>query len=279
MPAGEGTACTEDLDCLSLFCSDPGDGNRRCLTPCRGDDGTCFAGEVCAAVAGECGGCVDETIVRGARGLGEGCGEDADCGSGACHDEVPGLSYCTRDCMTDTDCGSAERFHCREGICIRGAVGGIGASCLENGDCVDDTFCSSRSGVSWCTTFCSDDSPCPEGFDCTDVGEASLCVPSRGVVGDDCVADDDCISGVCDAAGGTCTRECSSDSPCPGAYECRRTEDGTAAFCEAPVTPPVSDVGGGGCAVTATGSGPGAPTLAFVCLMLWMARRRRAFVP
>ncbi|NIS29592.1 MAG: trypsin-like peptidase domain-containing protein, partial [Actinobacteria bacterium] len=33
MGLGEGAPCTEDLECLSLFCADPGDGNRRCLTP------------------------------------------------------------------------------------------------------------------------------------------------------------------------------------------------------------------------------------------------------
>jgi hypothetical protein len=273
MPAGEGAACVEDIDCLSLFCADPGDGVQRCLTPCRGDDGTCFAGEVCAAAAGACGGCVDEEIVRGARGLGEGCAEDGDCGSGACHDEVPGLSYCTRSCVEDADCGTGDRFHCRGDICIRGAIGGIGDSCRENGDCLDATFCATRAGVSWCTTFCTDADPCPDGFDCTDVGEASLCVPVRGVVGDSCVADDDCISSVCDAEAGVCSRICGPDSPCPGAFECVRTMDGTGAFCVAPTAPPPPP--SGGCAVSALSTTPPLATFAVLLGLLAVVFRRR----
>ncbi|NIS29593.1 MAG: hypothetical protein GWO04_06315, partial [Actinobacteria bacterium] len=107
---------------------------------------------------------MDASIVRGLRGLGEGCAEAEECGSGVCHAEVPGLSYCTRACTTDVDCGSADRFHCRDGTCIRGAIGGIGDSCVENGDCLGSAFCATRAEISWCTTFCSDDEPCPEGF-------------------------------------------------------------------------------------------------------------------
>jgi uncharacterized protein (TIGR03382 family) len=277
---GEGTPCTNDLECLSLFCADPGDGNRRCLTPCRGDDGTCFAGEVCVAAPGGCGGCVEEHIVVGARGLGEGCDDDGDCRSRACHEEVPGLSYCTRACTEDLDCGSADRFHCRDEICIRGAVGAIGDSCVFNGDCFSGTFCAARAGVRWCTTFCSEDQPCPEGFECIDVPDASLCVPSRGVVGDACTADDGCITGVCDVDGGVCTRNCSPESPCSGAFECRLTEDGTEARCVAPFVPPVPELGGGGCSVSRAGHPNDASTGAphFVALFgafAFAARRRR----
>jgi MYXO-CTERM domain-containing protein len=272
MALGVDVECTEDLECLSLFCADPGDGRRRCLTPCRGGDGICLGGEACAATIGSCGGCVDADILAAARGLGEPCDTDEACGSGACLSEG-GLSYCTRECATDPDCGSGDRFHCRGGTCVRGPLGGIGDGCIENGDCRDDYFCATRRGVSWCTDFCSADAPCPEGYECTEVGEGtSVCAPARGVVGDVCVDGESCISGLCSDAG-TCTRECSSDAPCSGAFECLRTDDGASAMCTPPAsmpTPPPE----GGCST----SGAPAPTGALwaaAALLLILSRRRR----
>jgi V8-like Glu-specific endopeptidase len=269
--SGVGTPCSEDLECSTLFCADPGDGVRRCLTPCRGGDGICLGGEACAAAAGACGGCVDADIVVGSRGLGEPCDGAEACGSGSCLSEA-GISYCSHECATDSDCGSGDRFHCRAGTCIRGALAGIGGGCFENGDCRDDFFCATRRDVSWCTSFCSESSPCPEGFDCTTVGDASICAPSRGVVGDLCATADDCISGIC-GSDGICTRECSSDAPCSGAFECIRTEDGSTAMC-VPPAPPVLAEPGGGCSVSRSTT---APTTALIGVFLGLAllRRRR----
>ncbi len=269
-PLGVDAPCTDDLECASLFCADPGDGRQRCLTPCRGGDGMCLGGEVCAAAMGACGGCVDEHIVVGARGLGEPCdGSDA-CASGECLSEA-GLSYCSHACTTDSDCGRGDRFHCRDGLCVRGALASIGGGCIENGDCMDDTFCATRTGVSWCTTFCSDENPCPEGFDCTAVGDSSICAPANGVVGDACTVDDDCISGIC-STGGVCTQECSSDAPCSGAFECVLSDDGTVAMCTPPPPPPVEP--GGGCSVSRSETAP--PTVLFGILIgLALVRRRR----
>ncbi len=274
MGAPDGSDCTTDLECISLFCADPGDGRQRCLTPCRGDEGTCYAGEVCSAVAGACGSCVDAAIVVGARGLGEPCSAMEDCASGMCNSEA-GLSYCTRACGEDADCGSADRFHCRDGMCIRGPGGGVGDSCIVNGDCRGDTFCATRDGVTWCTSFCSDADPCLEGFDCVDIGDASVCAPARGVVGDSCTVPEDCISGVCTGAG-ICTRLCGPDTACAGAFECVRTSDGARAVCVAPSPPGRED--GGGCSVgRPVGSSPTAPffALAMLCGGVVLLRRRR----
>lgn len=270
-PMGIGTPCTENLECSSLFCDDPGDGVRRCLTPCRGDDGTCLGGEACAAVAGSCGGCVDAGILVGARGLGEPCDADDACGSGRCLSEA-GLSYCSRECVLDDDCGSGDRFHCRGGSCIRGTLGGIGDGCVENGDCRDETFCASRRDVAWCTTFCSGDNPCPEGFDCTSVGDASVCAPSRGVVGELCVAGGDCISGIC-ADAGMCSRECSPDAPCSGAFECIRSEDGLTATCMPPAAP-VLEPEGGGCSASGSSDAPVTALLGMLFGLVLLRRRR-----
>jgi len=267
---GVGQPCSEDLECSSLFCSDPGDGVRRCLTPCRGGDGICLGGEACAATIGACGGCVDAGIVIGARGLGEPCGGDDACASGSCLAEA-GLAYCSAECLLDSDCGTGDRFHCRGGSCIRGALGGIGEGCVENGDCRDDNFCATRHAVSWCTTFCSEGTPCPEGFNCTDAGGASVCAPARGVVGELCAGGDDCISGLC-GSGGICIRECGPDAPCSGAFECMRTTDGISAICMPPPPPVVEPEGG--CSATGADEAP-LPTLVSLLFVLAVFRRRR----
>jgi V8-like Glu-specific endopeptidase len=286
-PAGAGTlgndeACESDLECASLFCADPGDGRRRCLTPCRGDEGTCLAGEACAAGASACGGCVPNAILDPTfpRGLGEPCEDDADCHSGACIEEL-GARYCGRACMADAECPSG--YHCRivdemtgESLCTRGPREGIGSSCVPpgNSDCVEPAFCASQGDRHWCTEFCTDASMCPEGFECVPAGGASLCAPMGGLVGDSCTGADDCFSGICEMS--VCTRECGPDAPCGAGFECRRTEDGTSARCLRPsVPPPPSD--DGGCRVATNGShGALAPLALLGALVMGaLAFRRR----
>jgi len=267
--------CSADSDCASQFCSDPGDGRRRCLTPCRGDAGTCVSGDVCAAGAGACGGCVPAGLVSALRGLGEACAEDADCASGSCLDDG-GEPYCTRACAMDTEC--AEGFHCRVeadgGVCIRGVRGGVGTGCVANADCADGLFCANRGDVSWCTSFCDADPDCPPMFSCTDVGGGNLvCVPDTGVQGDSCAVPEDCISGFCQAIGtdgeSVCTRLCSAESGCDTGFACTRTSDGINNVCvpDEPLSAPTG--GGGGC--SAGGSGSGAMLL---LLALLLVRRR-----
>lgn len=261
--APDGTACTRDDECASLFCTDPGDGNTRCLSPCRGDEGMCLAGEACAANPGACGGCVDEDILIGARGLGEACAEDAECGSGDCYDDA-GRTYCTRACAADSDCPGG--YHCRGDSCVSGPRGELGEPCVANEDCADGTFCASRGEESWCTRVCGEGfEECPGGFDCVAAGAASVCAPTLGLVGESCDSSDECLSGVCATRGddgGTCTRMCSAEAPCAAGFECRRTSDGVTAVCVAP-EPPTS---GGGCAAA-----PNAPRAPFFLLGLAFA--------
>lgn len=255
-PLGDGADCTADVQCASLFCADPGDGRQRCLTPCKGDAGMCLAGEACAASAGSCNGCVAAEIVIGSRGLGEPCSGDDQCGSGMCITDG-GVTYCTRECVDDGGC--PDGFHCRDEMCIRGNREGVGSGCLSNADCADDPadpddgFCASRGDVHWCTSFCdpADESSCPDDFSCVPAGDVAVCAPDRGLVGESCETNADCISNLC--TGGedpVCTHRCGPDAPCSPGFQCVRTEDGTDAVCLPPPPPPSGT--SGGCSVSVT---------------------------
>lgn len=271
--ASFGDSCTRNEDCASLFCTDPGDGRMRCLSPCRGDDGMCLAGEACAATPGRCGGCVDADILIGARGLGEECAEDGDCGSGDCYDDA-GRMYCTRMCAADGDCPSG--YHCRGDSCVAGPRGEIGEPCVANEDCVSGTFCAARGDEAWCTRVCGDGhEECPGGFDCVPAGGTSVCAPTLGLVGESCASNTECVSGLCAMRGdsGTCTRMCGADAPCAAGFECRRTADGVTAVCVAPEPPTTA----GGCAAsTVDRSSPRAPLfllgLAFAAIVALRGR-------
>jgi V8-like Glu-specific endopeptidase len=261
LPLGE--SCTESWQCLSLFCTDPGDGRRRCLTPCRADDGACNAGDVCAAPLGTCGGCVEEALVNGTRGLGEGCDADGDCYSADCYDDG-GRQYCTRACTGDTECGAG--FHCRSDVCVSGPRGVTPDPCIDNGDCAADHFCATRGEDSWCTTFCADDTSCPDGTTCVDVGGgARLCAPTLSLAGTECESDGECISGLCRVArpgsAPTCTRECGLGAACPTGLECRGDGSGVS-YCAAPA----SETTAGCCAVAGRRNG-GGPVLALVLVL------------
>jgi V8-like Glu-specific endopeptidase len=279
---GYGRDCTRNEECASLLCANPGDGRQRCLTPCRGDAGMCFAGEVCSAGAGACGACVASEIVRGARGLGEPCTVDGECASASCFDDHDVL-YCSRTCATDAECGAG--FHCRGTDCARGAREGIGGGCVANEDCADPdgtgplgAICAERGGVSWCTAFCSGDAACPPGFSCVPAGGAMVCAPTGGaLVGEECLVNPDCLSGLCiDAGHGlVCTRFCDAETRCSAGFECVRTGDGRSAVCVAPVKPPRAD--SGGCATSPSRGGTSIASVALALLVALgaLSRRRR----
>jgi V8-like Glu-specific endopeptidase len=282
-----GADCTNNLECASLFCTDPGDGRSRCLQPCEADTGACLAGEVCANVHGACGACLDEALVSGGHNLGEPCDDGTECSTGMCFEDLfpgqPARSYCTHACESDEDCG--DRFHCRTTpmgeLCVAGDRGGLGDPCVENTDCIDGSFCAARGATRWCAAFCSDSEPCQDGFVCVEASaDVFICAPDGGIVGDDCMGGGDCISGLCaggasaDAAG-ACTRECGPDAPCPTGLECRRASDGTG-VCVWPVatTPPPSTEGG--CSAGHTSRGTSVTALFGLALLAGAASRRRA---
>jgi len=269
-PGGDSVDCAADTDCGSLYCADPGDGRPRCLTPCRGDDGMCLAGEACAALPGVCGGCVPAAILSGPRGIGEPCTADSQCRSGSCLNDA-GVRYCTVACTDDAGC--VEGFHCRAGSCVRGPRGGIGSGCIDNSDCSEGGLCATRGDASWCTAYC-DTAPCPAGFDCTDAGGAQVCSPTLALVGEGCATNADCLSGLCAGTprGMVCTRFCGVGAYCSSGFECVHA-DATTSVCLAPARPPDE----GGCSATGTPVAA-APWLTFVVvlgLLSATARRRR----
>ncbi|MEM9188415.1 MAG: S1 family peptidase [Myxococcota bacterium] len=257
---GVGAACTSDAECHSLFCSGEGE-LRRCLSACQGDVGSCISGEVCAALPGECGACVSAAERSNARGLGEPCGTNDDCISGGCFSEE-GLSYCTRACTGDADCGAG--YHCRGQSCVRGPRGQVGAGCVTSEDCIAGAACAVAGERSWCSVVCTGDADCPGGFSCQSAGAQSICVPDRALVGEPCAASEDCLSGLCatTAAGSVCTRICGPDAFCSAGFECVRSGDGVTAVCARP-TPPARDPGG--CGVS---TGRGFPSLGLGLLLL-----------
>jgi hypothetical protein len=262
-----GSACAVDTDCATLFCSDPGDGMRRCLEPCEVDAGRCLAGEVCIPIGGACGGCIDEDIVRGlGHGLGEPCGADADCTSGMCR-ESAGVRECVAPCASDGTC--TEEFVCEAGACVRDRDQGIGGHCVDNADC-GDGICAAFGDRRWCTAQCTDASTCPVNFVCAPAGGVSVCAPNGWLIGEECTRNEDCVSMVCDHGTGTCTQFCDFENACAPGYLCTRVPGAATAVCARPPS-------GGGCAVDRAGRGPGAggALLSALGVLAWVLVRRR----
>jgi len=247
-----GEPCTEDAECATLACLDPGDGVRRCLTRCLGDAGSCPSGEVCAAAAGTCGGCVDAGLVAAARGLGEPCAEAVECVSGMCAGGA-----CTRGCG-DAECPSG--FRCLDEVCVRGDAGLPGDPCARPDDCVPGHECTGGACTLPCTAL-----GCADGFAC----EGERCVPATAVTGASCTVDDDCLRGRCVdfGTGGICTESCAGDGGCHAPLVCRRYEEGELLCGPVPEVESVDT--GGGCSA----GGAGGAAWAMLLLLAWRRRR------
>ena len=267
-------ACTTDTDCGTLLCVDPGDGNRRCLAPCRGDAGECVTGEACAAGAGACGACVPAEIVASTRGLGEPCTTDPECLSARCLTDA-GLSYCSRTCADDAACGAGYRC-LADGLCHRGAAEATGGPCRTDENCIAPGACAVRGTERWCTVTCATDTECPTGFHCEAAGGANVCAPVLGLIGDHCAANEDCATGLCEFGSHVCTRFCDFDSPCGAGNACVRIGDGTAGVCLAPTAAVTPRASGCGCRVGSGSHAANGALAASLALLLFAFGRRRA---
>jgi len=255
--------CSADTDCASLSCFDPGDGRARCLSRCQGGEGQCAVGEVCGVNVGACGGCLPGDFVSGLRAFGEGCAQDADCGSGSCVIEGA-TGYCSAACSTDADCPTLG--HCRDALCRRGAPAEDGEACLTDEDCVRADSCRVDAERAYCSRSCSRDRDCGEGTRC----DVDHCAPTGALLGEACAADMDCASGRCLELAGEriCTQLCGASAGCPVGLECVRG-DVAEAYCHTPAP------SGGGCSVGASNEAP--PAWLLIGLSALFLRRRRRF--
>lgn len=207
----DGDACATALDCESNNCTMAA-GAMRCGRQCSLTGDPCPAGDVCEMAAGAaCGVCLPVALSTGPRSFGAPCDTGSQCASTSCGD-----GFCTRACDTSMPCPTG--FHCRAGLCARGDLGGLGASCETSADCGSTApDCVDADGERVCSVACVDSASCMLGFECSPTDMGDHCVRPGLAFGVTCTSAADCRSGVC---GGVCTRECSAASPCPTGYDC-----------------------------------------------------------
>lgn len=266
---GVGVACTAASECESGSCQDPGDGMRRCLPLCRGDEGLCASGESCTGGPGACGACVPQAILPQPRGLGEECGAATDCRSGLCV-QRSGIGECATPCVGDT-CDTG--FVCQMGNCVLDRSQPPGGVCAELTDCFAGT-CAAQGAHGWCSPLDCTSVECPMGFECIPVGDANICAPMLALPGDRCTADADCASATC--ALGVCTNACDAANDCGAGFRCVRTADGSGAYCVVPVQHASSCSVGAPGAHGADGTALPLALLASIGLVLSAARARRS---
>ena len=270
-----GDACGDDGECASLHCVDPGDGTRRCLSPCQDGEGDCDPGDVCGLEnGGSCGGCVSGAGRTGPFGHGETCATATDCRGGTSCIDDEGAMYCARSCAGGEACPDGS--HCRAGSCVRGGLEPDGDPCVGNEDC-QSGVCASQGDASFCTSSCSAADPCGAGLTCAPAGGITVCAPTLVIVGQRCEASTDCMSGLC--ASGVCTRLCGHDvADCPSGTTCLPVAgDGTRACTPNRPLPAETDDDGGGCSA-ANGASTGTSlmgTLAMLAFVFALGRRRR----
>jgi len=160
----DGNACTADACDPATGCANTAQPDG---TGCTDGD-LCTDGDACAAgacVAGPPADCDDA----------EACTTDAcDPATGCSHVPLPGCCSETLPCAVGYAC---EQATCDFRLC---------AECKEDAECGlgDDGVCVPMSEGSYCAAACTG-AECPQGWVCSDVDGASLCMPEKG----DCVCE------------------------------------------------------------------------------------------
>jgi hypothetical protein len=227
----DGETCTADAQCASGRCH-----AGRCLVRCP--TGDCAIGTLCVDFD-TVDLCAPTPLPEGAAcGPGDVCAEGYACTGGRC---LPGCAMgcptaavcvgaeCRPRCDADTDCGPGllcNRFDGSAPYCdLRGEVD-PGGMCARAADCA--------SGLCFnglCRAGC--DAGCPEGEGCITLAGGAWCLPvGEGVVGDPCVRDGACRSGLC--VGRRCATPC-PELGCPDGTRCRTLRAG--GFCVADCDP------------------------------------------
>lgn len=287
-----GTRCSGAGDCppggqcvntdAGPFCVGVVDGRLSCDFEAGGcsSDADC-PGQRCNPTTREC-----EDIPPTGADLGEPCDGNVDCLSGicsvgACSEPCDGFN--AGSCRGGFYCDGDANGGCGTGLCRRGGPGAaaFGAACMLDTDC-STLMCAG--GV--CTAPCQPGgvAGCAEGQSCQPaaVPGCGMCRPAAdlGQVGDPCMGNTDCASGLCASRGGAddfCTDFCGAEQPCPDGLTCQEIATDVAVCVPTPTTAPGTAVSGGcGCVVRGADSEDhrGAWVLAgLMALLVWRRRR------
>jgi hypothetical protein len=217
--------CTRDSQCgFGAVCD-----NQRCAPGCR-VHGDCPLGQPC--LDGQCdatpGACADQTFCAYGQLCDEGtrrcvdhaeramlcqaCNPGGGCGADSC---IIDTTIAPTPCDDDSDCPRGE---CRAATCLSDADC-FGGTCEGNflfvpGTCSNSTcqggFCGSRE--------CSEDNPCPRGYDCNELGVVTeqRCTVGSGTA--ECGEGRGCSPSGENQEVGFCS--CASDGDCPGGTSC-----------------------------------------------------------
>jgi hypothetical protein len=185
-----GAACTTSSQCANSHCASGTCCNTACAGTCQactmartgGADGTCA--NVTTGMLAPTGQCA-ATL----------CGNDGNCAAGACEQTPSGTACGAAVCLAGqltaaTTCGG-------------GTCNGAGAPSA----CAGGFICASGTA---CKTACASNADCQAaGFFCQNPGAAGTCVALEAP-GSACIANIQCVSGVCDVAGSgdCCTASC-----------------------------------------------------------------------
>jgi hypothetical protein len=197
----------------------------------------CYQYETCETYCDPYGNCEDECWFQ------ESCPTTCDSGGTTNNgDNNQGGDFCYSDaeCSGDDICvgNSCERPDTAE----RGTAG-ICQACETKSDCVDpNALCvqlrndDSGPAERVCTAPCGSDSDCPSGFECSNIGGSTQCLPEPNannvrtcesapdlecVTARDCAAGESCVNNECEAPD---TAECGADADCGSGEVCDRQE-------------------------------------------------------
>ncbi|MGM0574319.1 MAG: hypothetical protein ACQEXJ_01110 [Myxococcota bacterium] len=168
---------------------------------CTSDEDCDEEGAICA--------CDGECVVP----TGEPCEQNMNCGGSAwCN---PCMGHCEPLLGLCEPCSTVNV--CDETGSCKPAKGG---PCGDNGVCIPFA-----EGGSFCGVGCINDSGCPNGYECVEVGGAlnKQCVPTSGSCEDLglCESDDECPFGlICNDFSSRCAEGCEDDEECPGDDVC-----------------------------------------------------------
>ena len=230
-PIADGDSCAADAECASGRCHE-----ERCLVRCPA--GGCALGTLCADFD-TAALCAPSPLPRGAAcGANDTCADGTTCAGGrclpACAVGCPSASVCVGEacrptCVVDADCGpglACNRFDGAAPYCELRGSSATGEACARASDC--------RSGLCFdcqCRAACA--GSCPDGEGCITLAGGAWCLTvGEGVIGDPCVDDGVCRSGLC--VGRRCASPC-PDGGCPEGTRCRALRAG--GFCVADCDP------------------------------------------